>query len=314
MKNQILLILLCALIALPLAVQAGNCSSGCSTNSSCCPNSDFVDVNCECCDCTVSSHTFFSVRPLFQVASPERESLFHDRVYADKEGHGGAFQVVFFGSESFRRGSLGKFFTPFCKTEVVVDENPANNPDIIARYFNINTVDGDFHSIIQIAPKQSVVGVGFHYKQVFGHFNDGRELWFGISTPLTRVKNSAGLAECVINDGGGALPLSESGNFPVVGNMTEAFKQATWDCGKIDCSCEMSKIRLADITVELGFEVLDKEHYHGEFHIGLLIPTGNEVTGKYLFEPIVGHNRHVGFQFGNSYCYEFWESERHNAS
>ena len=53
----------------------------------------------------VTSHTFFSLRPNFQSAMPERVSLFRNDLLDDCQGFGGAFEAVFYGGMITTEGS-----------------------------------------------------------------------------------------------------------------------------------------------------------------------------------------------------------------
>ena len=41
-------------------------------------------------------------------------------------------------------------------------------------------------------------------------------------------------------------------------------------------------------------------------YVGVLAPTGNRPRARVMFEPIVGHNRHVGFAFGSLMSYDIF--------
>jgi len=265
------------------------------------------------CDCKVSSHTFFSVRPLYQSASPERVSLFHDPMVRE-EGRGGNFELTFLGGKSTRNKGLARFFTPFCKDSLLVLENPtAGTPDLIAQNFNIDTVNGTFQSNIQFKMHESVFAIGLTYRQSFGgRFSDeegNRRLWVEISSPVTRVHNTVILEEQIVNNGGGAAVITglPAGQV-IVDSMTAAFNQSDWLYGKIDPTHKLTKWRLADIEAKIGYEWMSGEQCGVESYVGVLIPTGYRPKAEYIFEPIVGHNKHVGIMWGNSAYYKLCET------
>ena len=43
-------------------------------------------------------------------------------------------------------------------------------------------------------------------------------------------------------------------------------------------------------------------------YVGVLIPTGNTPCGKFIFEPIVGHGKSIGFIWGTEGGYQVWEN------
>ncbi len=298
MKKYLLILFLCLL---PGMVQA---------DDDCCViSNEELDLSIDCCICKATSHTFFTIRPLYQVGSPEYESLFHDRAQARQDGCGGALQITPFGSRSTARAHVATYFTPFCKAELTVKETPDAQTDVIATYFNIATTGGNFQSTIRLAPYQTVAGLGLSYKHIFAPTEAGREFWLGISSPLTRVRNSVGFLEKVTQSGVAPESTAQARAAGVVANMTEAFKQPSWCFGRIDCDEQEGVTRLADITVEVGYRSVNKEAYHIDTHVGALIPTGNRVNGVNVFEPIVGHNKHWGVTFGTNFGIEIWSKE-----
>lgn len=276
----------------------------------------------------ITSHTFFSVRPYFQSAMPERVSLFRNDILDDCQGFGGAFEVVVYGGQLTEEGSqkLGRFFLPpgcslgclnVKEFNPVLEAVPANtddgNPakDLEARHFNIRTVRETFASKICITPYQRRVGVGFCYKQPLSHKCDGSTgFWFEGSLPIENVQNFVKLTETISNDGGG--PRDELGldNSPRVGSMTEAFAQKTWLYGRIP-NCRLSRWGVADIELKVGYNSFSCETYSINSYIGLILPTGTRVRSKVLWEPIIGNNHHVGLSFGNSFAFEIFNYGRH---
>lgn len=268
---------------------------------------------CSSCNCKATGRTFFTVRPLFQPASPEMESLTYDKTDDRVDGYCGFMEAVLFGSRSTKPTNLGSYFMFDCKNQLLVNESNANTPekDILATEFNISTVDGDFQSIISFAPRQSVWGVGLAYRQSFICCED-KEAWICISTPITHVSNTVGFCERIINDGGGLSTECATNAIPPVANMTEAFRQASWRFGRVDSCRKLTTTRLGDISVEVGYEYFKCPYAFAESFVGIVIPTGNEVRGCYLFEPIVGYNRHFGVSFGGNGGLELWDCDDYN--
>ncbi len=270
-----------------------------NADGTCCNNNPVVNLS-NCCACQVSSRSFFTIRPLYQPASPELESLSYYKMDEVVDGRGGFVEATLFGSKSTNRANMAAYFMFNCQTQLVVKEDQTDpNKDILAGEFNIITQNGDFESIISFAPQQTVYGVGITYRQAFARWGEA-EFWFGISSPLTRVHNTVGFNERIINDGGGVASVVEFDDETPAPNMQAAFKQANWTHGRIDCACEKAKTYLGDIAVEVGYEYFKQEYAHVESHAGILIPTGNEVRSITVFEPIVGRNKHFGLSFGSS--------------
>lgn len=262
-----------------------------------------------------TSKSTLTIHPLFVSQQPELISGFRsDRNQTREDGHGGAFQAVFFGSCTTNSADLARYFFFDGKEKLSVAEvGPVagaagfGTQNLLAQDFNIFTVDGNFQSNITIAPQQSVIGLGLHERHSFWKNHDtGRGFWLSVSTSIQHVKNDMNFCEFVINNGGGA---NEAANDVVVANMTEAFAQPAWKYGKICANSSMKKTGLADIEFKVGYEWLQHEPAHMESYFGLIIPTGNTNKGEYVFEPIVGRGKNFGIMFGSCLGLEIWNSD-----
>ena len=268
-------------------------------------------------DFSANSKTYVSIRPSFQSASPELVSLFrYDFMRAYDEGHQGAFQAVLFGGKTTNDDDFARYFM-FCGKTCLdvngsVDINPNDSTtedplDVLSSHFNIQTQNGRFKSRIHFAPEQRQVGLGLHYRQSFYQIEDkNRGYWFSASSALINVRNNMGFNETVLDDGDGAKDLGDDGLG--IANMQQTFVQSDWCYGKICCD-SMSKTRLADIEVKVGYEWLKMHPYHAESYIGAILPTGNRPKSEFLFEPIVGNGKHFGLMWGSSVGLNLWEHE-----
>jgi len=278
-----------------------------------------------------TGRSFFTARPHFQSASPERVSLFRNDFFdMNINGCGGAVQMVVYGSKSTKPARLAHYFTPescnegYLSVKETYTESEGSSigdadylKDIDASHFNISTVNKTFESRIYFKPEQTVIGLGLTYRQELAHRSDGRtKFWGELSMPIERISNGMGLTERVINDGGGAdgthLGL-DGAHF--VNNMVEAFGQSNWHYGKIDsCQCPSKKWGVADIELKFGGNYVHCgnglcDTFNWSNFIGMVIPTGNRPHGEYMFEPIVGNNHHWGIMAGNSIYIKLWEKD-----
>lgn len=270
-----------------------------------------ADCN-ESCDFANTSKSFLSVRPQGQSNDPILVSAFrYDREDAKEDGRHGSIQFVAFGGKTTNDENLARYFSVFGKQKMtvrssasVVDVGSAG--DILADYFNVFTVNGEFESTISLRPQQSTFGFLFHGRKGFWQNEEaGRGFWGSISFPVTRIQNKLNFEENVTNDGGG-VDLTESP--AAVANMKEAFRQSAWNYGKIVCD-SLTKTGVADVELKLGYEWLEHEPCHLESYIGVVIPTGNKPKGEYVFEPIVGNGKHFGVMWGGSAGMNFYEDE-----
>jgi len=263
------------------------------------------------------SQTSLTVRPQFQLGDPLWCSLFHnDRMMSYECGIHGALEIVPFGGQTTQDWRIGKYFMPFNKCTLLAAETGAIdtlNRDIDPLHFNIETINDAFESIFTITPKQSVAAVGFDYKQALSTRESGCvKWWLEILTSVVHVRNTICLVENVIDTGGGAKPGAIGlDGAPVVGNMTEAFMQSNWNYGKIISGKPLTKTRLSDIELIIGWNACHTEMCHYNGYAGVIIPTGNKPQGRYVFEPIVGNNRHIGITYGSNMGFEFWRCGEH---
>lgn len=263
------------------------------------------------CSCKATSKTFFSVRPPYQLNSPEFLANWHTPLErSPKDCRRGAFELTLFGGASTSPDNFSQYFMPDCKKRLHITATQQADTDILAHQLNIYTL-GDtntsipaFESFIEFEPRYSFAGLGLTYKQEFWQREDHRSFWFLISMPITYVKTNMNLTEQVIHNGGG-VNTSATG---AVANATQAFEQQTWNFGLIQ-SCSKAVTKLGDVTLLLGYEIIRHEMCHADGYIGLILPAGNLVKGKRVFEPIVGHNRHVGLITGASAGLILWECE-----
>lgn len=293
-----------------------NPCSTCDTSASCiteygnsccggCSNSNH-------CECRVQSKSTFTMNPQWQVGSPEYLVGFRDRMDIRKNGHGGAFQAAIFGGKSTHSDRLAQYFTPYCKNKLVVS---GTNGDICPQNFNVvyqGGEDAKYNGTISFCPSVSTVGLGLVYRQNINRFFDNydpdkKHWYFEISTPLTHIETTMGLSECITTSGEALVVPGLDQTF--YNSMTQAFNQPSWKYGKISNCSECSKTRLADITVMIGYETLKCSSVTLDGYVGLLIPTGNKRCNKYVFEPLVGHDRHWGIIKGMHLKGTFWENE-----
>ncbi|MBI2775611.1 hypothetical protein HYX58_06395 [Candidatus Dependentiae bacterium] len=295
-----------------------------------------------------TSHTFFSIRPPFQSAFPEKTTLFRNmRAKAKEDGWMGAMQAVVFGGRSTKGKKLAKFFLPggthasgavneliFAEQDGATGINggggtpPAVNPffrDVNATNFNIQTADNNFASRVSFNPRQTYVGGGFDWIQYFGWNCDpcDKRWWFEISFPVLNVKNDMRLTETILTQG---AALSSAVNFnveqafsgntgtgkPFAKGVTGIVTGSGFNFGKIDGS--RSKTGVADVEIKLGYDWLCEETCYAYGYVGVVIPTGNKPKGEYVFEPIIGNNHHFGVMWGGALGFELWrgcDGDRH---
>jgi hypothetical protein len=282
----------------------------------------------------ITSHTFFSARPHFQSASPEKEMFFRsDRLTAREDGWGTAFQIVGFGGKSTESCDLARFFMPFGKTELIVAEGKVadettlqgdldRSKDIEARHFNIQSDSATvgFRSKIKFAPEQKFVGVGVDIRQVLMRCDDNNPLlWLEVSFPVEQIKNKMHLSE-KIDPQFQALDIAMStapglDGAPQVPNMIAAFKQSNWKYGKIDNKRCHSDWKVADVEAKLNWTNYRSDCCKFESYVGFVAPTGTKIDRKhaaYVFTPVIGNNHHWGAMLGSHMKFDLWQHHNHH--
>lgn len=259
----------------------------------------------------VTSRSYLTLRPRFEINLPERLSLFRTRMDAREGGHGGALQAVAMYARTTYPAGIARYFLPGGKDYIIVGEDVSacainRSRDVNAFHLGIltaNQLDQDgsvagfnkltFQSILSLCPRQTLTGVGFSYQhRLPNHF------WLDVSVPIFQVKNQLGLTETIQNSGGGAVP---TGYF---GSAISALGNCNTDrlYGRIT-NAKLKKTKLAFIEARVGRDILWESCLVGGF-LGAVIPTGNKPCGRYLFEPIVGNNGHWGVMVGSYGIFE----------
>lgn len=300
MKKHLYLLSIALLVCSGLAVQKSYADSGsscCSTNA--CDN--------DSCECKVTGKTFLSMRGFFDdPTAPPKLSLIRQATQELQENNGSLFQVVPFGGKTINSKQLAWYFGPSCKRELnVKSQVNADNPaltDILAQQLGIYTTNGDFESKFCLSPEQKFAGVGFNYRTHFLCKDENRGFFLDVTLPVYSVENKMNLSEEVINNGGGVLVAGGPAN------VTEAFKQSSWNFGRIDDCCKMRKTGVSMLDIQLGYG-WGKEQAHMHSYLGVIIPTGNKVSSRQVFEPIIGWNHHTAIHFGSSFGIKLWENE-----
>lgn len=263
-------------------------SDGCSTGS---------------CDCKITGKTFCSLRGFFDdPTAPPKISSIRQAMQELPERNGSLVQIVPFGGKSTNSDHLAWYFGPSCKRVLNVASAPGANVDILAQQLGIYTQDDTFASTFCIAPKQDFAGVGFNWRAHFGCRDENRGFFLDITLPIYTVKNTMNLSETVINNGGGVLVAGGPAD------VTQAFKQPSWNFGRIDDCSDTRHTGISMVDVQLGYG-WGREQAHMHSYVGVLIPTGNKVRSIKVFEPIIGWNKHAAIHFGSSFGVELWHNE-----
>lgn len=274
------------------------------------------DSNSECLrSCDTTNKTYFSVRPQFQLGSPEYLSLSRkQRLKADCKW-GGTVQATVFGGQSTNKKGLGTYFMPFGSSSVDIDGTISEGSSaLLPQHFNIfsvkfgdlamidnagaSSIEQPYKSTISLSPHQSVIGLGLSWEQGFAF--KGHKLFLTLSGPVMNVENSMGLCENVVSNNLKTVTSIDGTNLATPQtSMIAALSQNAWCFGKIACK-DRNRTDLAFIQARVGYVVKCKKNCSLESFIGLTIPTARKSHSAYMFNPVVGNGGHVGLLWGSS--------------
>jgi hypothetical protein len=245
-------------------------------------------------------------RQPFLTGDPTRELFGIRRSDSYPLDHWGTdLEAAVFGGASLNSDAIARYFCPFDKRVLIIAEDEAPNAqfrDVAASHLNIETNDHTFFSRVTFKPQQAVTGVGLLYRQrlASGHHanmpdhHESARWWLEISAPLLHVSTTMGMAEELINSGGGAVDAIGLDNAPRVGTATAAFAQPQMNYGRIYAGTTHSRTGIGDVEVKISYNTLDYGAYYVESAAGLVLPAGGKPSNHCVFEPVLGNGGFVG--------------------
>lgn len=272
-----------------------------------------------------ASVSYLTLRSPFEATSPERISMFRDRFKAREDGHGGAFQAVLFGGSTTHASDIARYFLPNGKSSLLVSEDNAQSAqnftrDMNAVFAGVLTIPIDnlnasdfqanldhitYESKLDFCPKSSFIGLGLTWQQRFYH-----KWWFEAAAPIMRVENTMGLRETIYNHG------AEQADF-LYNTAAEGLSDASrtsdkpWarNYGAIECK-KCRKTGVSFVELRVGKDAVCHEACQHDWFLGITIPAGDKPCARYLFEPMIGNNKHVGFFAGGDSHFQLMHDER----
>ncbi|MBN1549319.1 hypothetical protein JW872_01515 [Candidatus Babeliales bacterium] len=269
-----------------------------------------------------TSHTFFSIRPQYTTGSPEHLNQYRDRMLGKKNGIWGCFQTTVFGGQTTASDRLARFFLPWHKNSIIIAEGPNpdtaaavgayyaggsqnfkdDNYDILAHNFNIISEDYNFASRITFSPKQSFIGTALNYKQSLSDDED-KGWWIDTTAPIIHVSNAMNLQETMLTN---TVNVTIRSGYPA--SVAAAMNQSSWNYGKIYPG-SLDKTGISDFEIRVGQDsVRDQKCYRTTF-AGIIFPTGNRPQATYVFEPMIGNNKHWGVLWGGAVGFKIWNND-----
>lgn len=275
----------------------------------------------------VYSHTFFTAIPQHKLITNLTENLLVDQAHENGRAlKRRTVQIALFGGKSGQKQDLRDYFLYNGNNGLRMKETPelqgqngagtafsfGNSQELIGSDFNIQTANGAQASTINMNPYQTVSGAAISLRVPVLD-----RCWASLDVPIVHVKNNLDLTESFT---GGPLapalagavgfisPLTGAATVPVA-TMVQAFNQLGMLYGRI--SGVQSKTGVADMTLKLGYDFVDQTDFYLSGYAGFVFPTGNRPKAEYMFEAIVGNNKHFGLN-GGMYGQLSFENFGHN--
>ncbi len=161
---------------------------------------------------------------------------------------------------------------------------------------------------LQLCPEHKAIGVTFNYHQDLKHLLKG--LYVEIAIPVVRVENTIGVSTSGTTgtDAADLLKFLEGARAEFAINADNGRAFVNLDHAKFDLNPVVAT-GVADVDLMLGYTLLEKAKYHAALNFGITIPTGDEPDGEWVFDAVVGNNKHIGLGFGLEADAKLWESD-----
>lgn len=247
--------------------------------------------------------------------------------------HRGWISVLPTYQQSFKSSDIAQFLVGQSCLKVTGSRfKNRSSQDVLADYFGLPT---DFASILQCKPCQRSVIIDLYgyYNPFCTHACDEQgtvyckmpgwkeKCFLKINMPIAYTQWKMDLCEHIIASGTNNHPAGymSSALIPrseLVQSMTQALSgtatfgdmQTPLAFGTI-CKKATHKVCLADVRAVVGYRFFDEPCYAISAGIVVSVPTGNQVSGRLLFEPLLGNGRHweIGLELaGNG---QLWQSQ-----
>lgn len=196
-------------------------------------------------------------------------------------------------------------------------ENRAAQKDWLADYFGLPT---DFKSNVRFRPRVNNVIVE---TQTFFGFNAfAKGLYAEVFLPIVYSNWDLNIRETIINSGTNNYAPGYFNSEGVERDaLLKSFMNYITGCavpqinglifqpltqGKMSCSQRI--VHFAELRANLGYDYFIHDQHHIGLKIQVAFPLGNRPKGEFLFEPIVGNQRHYELGGGLTLHTVMWEN------
>lgn len=270
-----------------------SCSSGCSISLNSCSSDDCsqdcASEECRSCD----PRTTFIPRTLAYDSTLElslaQYFIYHNDAACRPSWY--FFATPFF-MQSRRGEDFARYFLPNGQSSLVIAEDGTG--DVNSLHFGIVAPQGQsFRSTVRLHPRRRTYGAYLNFWADLSSCTcEG--LWGSLSLVPVGVEHRLCIEECVERD---TLNNDVSGTISGFSNFTDAINNNPSHFGSLFTG-RIRRAGVDDVQVKLGHDFYMTECSRLSGYIVAGIPTGRNITGRYLFEPVVGFRHHASLGFG----------------
>ncbi|MBM3886741.1 hypothetical protein FJ364_02315 [Candidatus Dependentiae bacterium] len=250
-----------------------------------------------------NNRLFYTARPHLS-NMPLKLGTFYSAANQDNPGFGGAFQAAAFYEQSTDQNKAGKFFSFTNKNSFKI-QGAAAAAGLNAAAADADALPGNFaldrgyNGNITLRPQRTSYGLHLNYQQDLHNIIEN--LYMVAAAPVVTVEHTLGVKEEITANPGYTFAHVMAG-----GRLTSDFS-APVEYGKI-----VNKQRvtgLADVDLGLGYRIFNNDRVRVQGEIHGVIPTGQNPSGRHMFEALVGNNGHWGLGANLSGRVNVWQNQ-----
>ena len=233
-----------------------------------------------------TGQSFMFTRPIYHNVASE-QALWHNLVHSDK--HLSRFQFVPMGQESIDSDSVKEYFLMSNKQELYVTCDSiasGTGHDVRAEWLGIDNSGHNFSGKLSINPQQKQYGIVAEYQTDLSKFWPNSFLkyfWIGATVPIVYVSNNLNISQSDIQNEG----------TDGIADILEGFSRPALEYSKMDG--QHSAKGIPEIKLKLGVKYMSKGGFQISAGTTFIAPTIASPANKYVFEPILGNTKHIGF-------------------
>lgn len=233
-----------------------------------------------------TSQSFLLTRPAYDNVEAQ-QFLWRDAVGEEQS----VFKVTPIYQKSTNDKKLARYFLLDCQEEIVVagDATAQNTQrNVRAEWLGLPST---FSGVYSLRPEQTQYAVtlsGFYHFKSATSWSYLEQSWIGLTMPVVGMSNRANPRQSDASNSAG----------PVTGQeIVQALNQPDMIFGKI-APCTLKKTTVPELRFVFGTTWTTESDFLLLYYTGIAFPTEPRQRPNYLFEPVLGHNRHYGLIAG----------------